>query len=197
MALAMALATTCLSAGSAMAQDAQTTATTVCAGCHGSDGNSAIPMFPKLAGMQESYIVKQLRDFQSGRRRSDVMAPIIASLKPEEFAPLASYFSSQTPNPGAHSDKKIADVGKLLYFDGNEESGVPACLGCHQPGGAGHQIYPRIGGQHATYLAQQLRNFASAERSNDPNRFMRVVAKRMTEEEIQAVAEFLSGQNPK
>ncbi|MGI9133841.1 MAG: c-type cytochrome [Rhodoferax sp.] len=71
-------------AGGAAAQDAKAIATTVCLACHGEDGNSAIPMFPKIAGLQESYIVKQLRDFQSGRRRSDIMAPVVATLKPQD-----------------------------------------------------------------------------------------------------------------
>ena len=175
----------------AIAEDALTTATTVCAACHGPDGNSLVPMFPKIAGLQETYIIKQLRDFQSGRRKSDIMAPVVSTLKAEDLAPLASYFSRQKLKPGDAGDKAEASVGKLLYFDGNEETGVPACVGCHQPQGAGQTIYPRIGGQYSTYVAQQLRNFAAGERSNDVSRFMRVVAKRMTEEEIQSVAAYL------
>jgi cytochrome c553 len=179
------------------AQDANTLAVTVCAACHGSDGNSAIPMFPKIAGLQEAYIVKQLRDFQAGRRKSDVMAPVVAGLKPEDLAPLAAYYSSQSLRPGGDGDRTLASVGKLVYFEGNEETGVPACVGCHQPQGTGHLIYPRIGGQHAVYVKQQLRNFAAGERSNDVSRFMRVIAKRMSGEEIDAVAAYLAGLDSK
>ncbi|MCX7240833.1 MAG: c-type cytochrome [Burkholderiales bacterium] len=185
LALGMALAT------QALAEDAQTIVTTVCAACHGADGNSMIPMFPKIAGLQESYIVKQLRDFQTGRRKSDIMAPVVAALKPEDMAPLAAYFSQQKMTTGEAVEKKLTGIGKLVFFDGNEETGVPACVGCHRPVGEGFQIYPRIGGQHAQYVAQQLKNFASAERTNDVSRFMRVVAKRMSEEEIQSVADYL------
>lgn len=179
-------------AGNAAAQDAKTIAASVCAACHGEDGNSAIPMFPKIAGLQETYIVKQLKDFQSGRRKSDIMGPVVAALKPEDFLALGTYFSSKKLKPGEAADKKLVGVGKMLYFDGNEESGVPACVGCHQQQGAGHLIYPRIGGQHVQYLTQQLKNFASGERSNDANRFMRVLTKRMTEEEVDAVAAYLA-----
>jgi cytochrome c553 len=177
----------------AIAQDARTIAATVCTACHGEDGNSVIPMFPKIAGLQPTYLVKQLRDFQAGRRKSDVMAPVVAALKPEDIAPLATHFAGLKLKPGEVVDKKTAGIGKLLYFDGNEETGVPACVGCHQPGGAGHLIYPRIGGQHAMYLKQQLKNFASGERSNDANRFMRSIAKRMSEEEMDAVSTYLAG----
>lgn len=189
----------CIAAGASntWAQDAQTTATTVCSACHGPDGNSVVPMFPKIAGLQETYILKQLRDFQSGRRKSDIMAPVLAALKPEDLAPLAAYYSRQKLQPGDPTEKQAQAVGKLLFFDGNEETGVPACVGCHQPKGAGQGIYPRIGGQHPTYVAQQLRNFAAGERSNDVSRYMRVVAKRMSEEEIQSVADYLVGLDPK
>jgi len=187
----------CALASPSAAQDAKTIATTVCSACHGEDGNSVVPMFPKIAGLQEGYIVKQLRDFQSGRRKSDIMAPVVAALKPEDFLSLATYFSGKKLNPGAVDDKKVADFGKMVYFDGNEETGVPACIGCHQPQGAGHLIYPRIGGQHVQYVTQQLKNFASADRSNDVSRFMRVVAKRMSEEEIDSVAAYLASLDSK
>jgi cytochrome c553 len=154
-------------------------------------------MFPKIAGLQESYIVKQLRDFQSGRRKSDIMAPIVAALKAEDLAPLATFYSSQKIKPSNDADKKAAEFGKMVYFEGNEETGVPACVGCHQPQGAGHLIYPRIGGQHVTYVTQQLKNFASGERNNDTSRYMRVVAKRMSEEEIDSVAAYLAGLDSK
>jgi cytochrome c553 len=189
---ATALALGCAMSAPAQAEDAKTIAATVCVACHGEDGNSVVPMFPKIAGLQETYIVKQLRDFQAGRRRSDIMAPIVATLKPEDFLALGTYFAGQKMTAAESEDKKLVDFGKLIFFDGNEDSGLPACIGCHQALGAGHSIYPRIGGQHATYVTQQLKNFAAGERSNDASRFMRVVAKRMTEEEITAVAAYLA-----
>lgn len=192
-ALAVAALAAALAAGPVMADDAKTIAAGVCVTCHGEGGNSVIPMFPKIAGLPEEYIVKQLRDFMTGRRKSDIMAPIVAQLKPEDVAPLAAYYAGHQATVGKSEDKKAADLGKLIFFDGNEDTGVPACIGCHQPQGAGHGIYPRIGGQHQEYVKQQLKNFAAGDRSNDVSRFMRVTAKRMSDEEIQAVAEYLVG----
>jgi cytochrome c553 len=179
--------------GPAVAEDAKTIATTICVACHTEDGNSVIPLFPKIAGLQETYIVKQLKDFMSGRRKSDVMGPIVSQLKPEDVAPLAAYFSKQKLKPSAPENKDVLGIGKMIFHDGNEETGVPACVGCHQPQGAGYDIYPRIGGQHVEYVKQQLKNFASGERSNDPSRYMRVTAKRLSDEEINAVAQYLVG----
>jgi cytochrome c553 len=190
--LAAVIALGVVLAAPAHAQDAKTIAATVCSACHGEDGNSLVPMFPKIAGLQESYIVKQLRDFQSGRRKSDIMAPVVAALKPEDFLALGTYFAGQSMKAGVVEDKKQSDLGKLVFFDGNEDSGLPACVGCHQAQGAGHTIYPRIGGQHVTYVTQQLKNFSAGDRSNDVSRFMRVIAKRMTDEEIDAVAAYVA-----
>lgn len=173
--------------------DAKTIAATICVACHGEDGNAVIPTFPKIAGLQEEYIVKQLRDFRSGRRKSDIMTPIAMELRPEDVAPLAIYFSAQVRKAGEPEDKAAVGLGKMIFHDGNEETGVPACVGCHQVQGAGLYIYPRIGGQNPQYVIQQLKKFAASERTNDASRMMRVTAKRLSEEEINAVAQYLAG----
>jgi cytochrome c553 len=178
---------------SAWAQDAKTIVATVCVACHTEDGNSIVPVFPKIAGLQEAYIAKQLQDFMSGKRKSDIMGPIVSQLKPEDVLPLATYFSKQKLKVGEADDKELAGIGKVIFHDGNEETGVPACIGCHQPQGAGFGIYPRIGGQHVDYVKAQLKNFAAGERANDISRFMRTTAKRLSEEEIDAVAQYLVG----
>jgi cytochrome c553 len=190
--VALALAGMLL-AGTAVAQDVKTIVSTVCVACHTEDGNSVVPIFPKIAGLQEAYIAKQLQDFMSGKRKSDIMGPIVAQLKPADVLPLATYFSSQKLQRGAADDRVAASAGKVLFNDGNEESGVPACVGCHQPKGVGFGIYPRIGGQHIDYVKQQLKNFAANERTNDTSRFMRTTARRMTDEEINDVAQYLVG----
>jgi cytochrome c553 len=188
-------------AGLAHAQDAKTTAANVCAACHGADGNSLVPMFPTIAGLQENYIAKQLNDFISGKRKNDMMSPIAAQLKPEDVQPLAEYFSKQKRARGVSTDRMAASAGKVLYNQGNDETGVPACVGCHQPKGAGsdgptglqNYTYPKLGNQQIDYIKQQLKNFAAGERTNDPNRFMRITAKRMTDEEIDEIAQYLAG----
>jgi cytochrome c553 len=181
----------------AVAEDAKTIAATICVACHGEDGNSVIPTFPKIAGLQQEYIVKELRDFIADRRKHDIMSPIAHQLKPEDVVPLANYFSAQIRKPSEPDDKAAVGLGKMIFHDGNEETGVPACVGCHQVDGAGLFIYPRIGGQHAQYLEQQLRNFAAEARANDTSRLMRVTAHRLSEEEIHAVAQYLTGLDSK
>jgi len=164
-----------------------------CAACHGEDGNSQAPTFPKLAGLQVEYLEKQLKDFLSGKRQSEVMAPAMAALKPSDVAGLAAYYAAQKPQPGQVGDAALAARGQQVFDDGNTASGVPACVGCHQPGGAGNERYPRLAGQHQAYAAEELRQFRSGERNNDRAKIMRAVAARMTDEEIDAVVEYLAG----
>lgn len=175
------------------AADARQLATTVCAACHGEDGNSSVPMFPRLAGLQVQYLAKQLNDYLSGKRKNEVMAPVIATLKSDDVADLAAYFAAQKPKPGTVQDADLAGAGKVVYDDGNTTSGVPACEGCHQPNGAGNARYPRIAGQHQAYTIEQMFQFKKGARTNDRAHAMRSVAERMTEQEIKAVAEYLAG----
>lgn len=102
-----------------------------CATCHTESGNSAAPPFPKLAGMSADYLAKQLRDFASGVRKSEIMYPIANKLKRGEINALAGYFSARRRTPGIVSNPKLVAAGERVYREGNKENGVPACAGCH------------------------------------------------------------------
>ncbi|OHC62972.1 MAG: hypothetical protein A2045_15775 [Rhodocyclales bacterium GWA2_65_20] len=185
-----------LVAGPACGDDmekARTIAATVCVKCHGADGNSTDPAYPKLAGHHPNYIVGQLNEFIAGRRKSDIMVPIVTALDPGDFKALGAYFGAQKPTSGTVLDKKAAEEGKRLYLDGNEEKGIPACAGCHQEDAGGTKRFPRLAGQHREYLIREMGNFKNEIRMTKTGRFMREVAKRMTDQEIKAVAEFLAG----
>jgi len=171
----------------------------LCAGCHNPDGNSTIPENPKLAGMDAGYIARQLADFKSGKRKSPVMSEIIGMVSEKEFDALAAYYSKKKPTPGAAADAKLAALGKTIFDEGIVGSAVPACSGCHEEDGRGTDKYPRLAGQHSPYTIQQMMNFKSGERDNDSRSVMRAVAKRMNEQEIRAVAEYiatLTGSDP-
>ena len=106
------------------------------------------------------------------------MGSIVSQFRPADVAPLAAYYTSQKQKSTGREGNHANGSEKRIAFDGKEETGVPACVGCHQPQGAGHNRYPRIGAQHPEYVARQLKNFAAGERSNDVRGFMRVTAKR-------------------
>lgn len=161
--------------------------------CHGADGESASEVFPRLAGQNAEYIAKQLENFKSGKRRSTAMAPMVEALTPADMAALGQFYASRPPHKEAARDAPLAAVGQYLYQAGNKWSGVPACASCHGKDGAGSNTLPRLAGQHAAYLDNQLKQFGKRERNND-NAVMHAVVEKMTALEMAAVSEYLSGQ---
>jgi len=173
----------------------QKIAAQVCAACHGADGNSAIAGNPHLAGQHPEYVVKQLNDFKANKeRKNPVMMGMATPLSAEDMRDVAAYYASQKPKGGAAKSKDLVGAGQKLYRGGNAATGLPACAACHGPNGAGMPSqYPRLSGQLADYTAGQLKAFRSGERLNDANQMMRMVALRMTDAEIAAVAEYIAG----
>ena len=160
--------------------------------CHGAEGESASEVFPRLAGQNAEYIAKQLENFKSGKRKSSAMAPMVAELSPDDMAALGRFYGSRPPHKEAPKDAPLAAVGQYIYSQGNRFSGVPACASCHGPDGAGSNALPRLAGQHAAYLDNQLKQFNKRERNND-NAVMHTVVEKMTQLEMAAVSEYLSG----
>ena len=163
-----------------------------CFVCHGVDGESSSPLFPRLAGQNEAYLARQLRDYRSGKRVSTAMQPMVAALSEDDFVALGRYFASRPTHLHEVADPELAQVGAYVYKRGNAYSGVAACAGCHGPNGYGTNHLPRVAGQHAQYTEKQLREFNSRARTND-NTVMHTAASKLTELELKAVAAYLSG----
>ena len=178
---------------------AQQIATRVCAVCHGTDGNSTLATNPVLAGQHADYTLKQLtnfspRDGKPAERPNAVMSGLVATLSTDDVRDLAAYFQAQTPAPRLARDAGLVRLGQAIYRGGILSKNVAACSACHGPNGAGvPSQFPRLAGQFADYTAVQLRAFRSGERANDPNRMMRTVADKLSDREIAAVAEYISG----
>jgi cytochrome c553 len=198
----LALSALSVVVGTAAAQNAargQRIAGQVCAACHAADGNSVAATNPKIAGQFAEYLQKQLGDFKAppGKkpaRESAIMTAMAANLSDDDIQSLAAYYSGQKLRPASAADKDLAALGQKIWRGGIAASSVPACGGCHGPAGAGIPAqYPRLAGQFSEYVAAQLKGFKDGARSNDANGIMRGVAARMTEREIQAVAQYAAG----
>jgi cytochrome c553 len=179
---------------------AKQTADTLCAACHGAEGNSPSPANPNIAGQQAAYLTLQLEHFKSGIRNNAIMAGMVAALSPADMHALGVYFSQQKPKAAGIKDRALALAGQKLYRGGNAASGLPACSACHSPDGAGiPSRYPRLGGQHADYALAQLKAFKAGERGMDRGgkdvngRVMAQVAARLSDQEMQALAQYTSG----
>ena len=189
--LLLGVANTTIAAGDAAAGKEKSM---LCAACHGADGNSVNPMWPSLAGQHEEYTIKQLHEFKNGKRNEPQMSPMAMPLSDQDIEDLAAYYASQKAKPAYAADEEL-ELGEKLYRAGNAKTGLAACTACHGPDGAGNPAanYPSINGQHADYTAAQLQAFKTEKRNNDTNSMMRSVAGKMTNEEIQAVSNYIQG----
>ena len=163
-----------------------------CALCHGAEGESASVVYPRIAAQHPDYLVKQLRDFRDGRRRSETMTDMAKDLNDDVIVELAAYFAGRKAGARQPGDTDLAAVGKYIYQRGNGYSGVAACASCHGPGGLGTAQLPRLAGQHPAYIETQLKEFNRRARTND-NSIMHSIASKLTELETKAVAVYIGG----
>lgn len=176
----------------------------VCAACHGVNGNSVNPEWPNLAGQGSAYVTEQLKLFRAGHRNNLVMYPLAVGLTDEDIRDLAAYYARQTPT-GLEADPATLALGKRLYVGGDPSRGIPSCTGCHGPNGLGNVTagYPKLRGQHAAYTLKQLKDYAAEQRYVDVTtgaktrsrngHMMTTVSKRLTEEEMAALANYIQG----
>ncbi|MGB2140217.1 MAG: c-type cytochrome [Psychrobacter sp.] len=185
-------------------------AETVCAACHGVDGVSVVPAQANLGGQNVKYLYKQLVNFKSGYRVNGIMQSQVANLSQQDLANVAGYYSEQPvwsvgfANPATHEE------ATKLYLGGDKSRGVIGCAGCHGPDGAGNSwaAFPRLGGQHAEYISNQLKLFRAAgreddvtgdeqKRYNDADKegekgMMQMVSSRLSDRDIRILSDYIS-----
>jgi len=173
-----------------------------CSACHGAEGNSVNPLWPNIAGQNAMYLVAQLKAFQPGEdgqpalRSNPLMTSMALPLSDEDIRDLAVYFEGLPAAVNSVADESTIDKAEALYRGGNEEEKIPACLACHGPTGRGNPAatYPALNGQHAAYTAKTLRDYASnARKSDGKTQLMRVISKRLSDEDIEALASYVQG----
>ncbi len=169
-----------------------------CEVCHGINGNStANENWPKLAGQNVNYLIKQMQDFKPNTkhaRDNPIMNSLMVALSEEEKIKLASYYANLAGTIDTASTNLLS-LGQRIYRGGDSSKGVPACLACHGPAGLGNPPagFPRLSGQHARYIAAQLIAFRDGKRNNDTYQMMPIISKKMNDTEITAVANYISG----
>ncbi|MEQ8954339.1 MAG: c-type cytochrome [Gammaproteobacteria bacterium] len=168
----------------------------LCATCHGNDGNSELAINPKLAGQNAKYMVKQLQDFKSGARPGLTMSAMVLTLSDQDMEDIAAWYASQQVRiMGA--DPESVELAETLYRGGNRSLSVAACSACHAPDGSGNALagFPSLSGQHPEYTLQQLKDFRAGVRGNDSASMMRATVERLTDQELEALASYVSGLN--
>lgn len=167
-----------------------------CMGCHMENGEGMQDSgFPQLAGMNPTYMTKQLKDLQGPLRKSDVMNPMAKSLSEQDIQDVVAYFSSLPSVSKVEKSTTPAnfELGRQIAERGLWNKGVPACFTCHGPNAMGvGENFPSLMNQGKIYITQELNNWKKGLRKNDPNMLMKTIAKKLTAKEIEAGAEYLS-----
>ena len=172
----------------------------VCSACHGADGNSAVASFPKLAGLGEKYLLKQLMDIRDGGRPIATMVGLLDEKSDQDLANLAAFYAGQVRS-GSQANPDLVALGEKVYRSGVAERKVAACTSCHSPNGKGNAPagFPALAGQHADYIAAQLKAYRKGYedktgRTNDgESKIMRTNAFGLSDKEIEAVASYAAG----
>lgn len=167
----------------------------VCKECHQPDGNSIVAEYPRLNGQFGPYLLKQLQDFRDGRRKNVIMQALTQDLGDADLANIAAHFAAQPVMKGKAAP--VNALGKRLFEGGDGARRIPACASCHGADGkgllAGRQAYPSVGGQHRYYLRGQLQDWKSGTRRNSPDGIMNTIAGALTDADIEALSDYLSG----
>lgn len=178
--------------------------TASCVSCHGEHGNSTMPMFPKLAGQNSVYIINQLHAFKAGERKDSMMSALAMTLTENDIIDIANYYAEQKV-VGEHDEpldtpeektehEELLKLGSDLYRNGDLKREVSACIACHGPHGEGNSPagFPALKAQHSAYVVKALTDFKAGSRSNHAENMMHMIAGKMTEAEIKAVATRIS-----
>lgn len=195
----------CFSSNTVIAKgnpDAGKQISSTCVACHGADGNSPLPIYPKLAGQYESYLLKTLLAYQAlstpdspqathKSANAQIMYTQVMNFSKKDLEDLAAFYSSQKMTKG-ETAPNYYELGRKLYLGGDLDRSIPACAACHSPTGMGNDPadYPRLSGQNSEFIKAQLMAFKNDERIND---MMQIVAKKLTDEEMAAVSSYASG----
>jgi cytochrome c553 len=167
-------------------------AASVCSACHGPSGISTSPLFPNLAGQNETYLAAQLSAFKARSRAEqdahDYMWGMAAMVDDSAIAGLAHYYASQQPARGTPGNPELVARGKLLFENGDPKRSIVACVTCHGKSAEGTATFPRLAGQHAAYITRQLEAIQGDTRASP---VMHSVIKGLEPGEIKAIAEYL------
>jgi cytochrome c553 len=170
----------------------ETIATQVCVACHAVDGSRGAPSFPILQGQHPEYLVKQLVEFKSGKRKNAVMLGFASGLSDADMRNVAAFFASKKAKEGFATNKDTVALGEKIFRGGIAAKSVPACAGCHSPNGAGIPAqYPRLSGQHGDYTKAQLTAFRQGDRTNSAQ--MSTISAILSDKEIAALSDYIAG----
>ncbi len=178
--------------------------TKLCITCHGAKGLSTGRNWPNLAGQKASYIFKMLKDYKDGKRTdslsSSIMVSLSKQLSDQDMADLSQYYASfslpHNLKVKNFASAKMIKHAKALLERGDGKRMIPPCLSCHGWKAEGGKVdIPALAGQRPAYFRKTMQEFRSGKRHNDIYGRMRYISEGLTNEEINAMAQYLANMN--
>lgn len=163
-----------------------------CITCHGMNGEGDGVGTPRLAGLDQGYLLKQLRDYADGRRRDEVMGPVARALEDEDMLRVSTWYAQLPAATANRQGPPGPEHVRNLYLEGDPGRTLPACAACHGPDGNGRAGGPALSGQPVAYLIDQFRRWRQSERRNDARNMMLEISQRLSEEEVEALSAYLA-----
>lgn len=190
-----------LKVGQTIATQGTANGVAACISCHGAKGEgNAVAGFPRLAGTSAAYLAAQLTAFADGTRPNPIMQPMAKLLSASERDAVANYFAGLPPAAGIKAPDsgsvEPSNAGAWIATRGRWDQGLPACAQCHGPGGIGvGSTFPPLAAQPAAYIASQLHSWKDGGRPPGPMALMPVVASKLSDADITAVADYYAGES--
>ena len=191
--------TAAIARGATIATQGAKTGAPACTGCHGAHGEGqAASGFPRLAGLKADYLVHELEAFTTPARKNAVMSGIAVGLDPAARRDVAAYYASLAPQATTDTTKDPqAAAGSIIAARGDWAANIPPCASCHGRDGLGIGVaFPAIAGQNAHYVAAALSAWKDGSRRDDPQNLMGAIAKRLTTDQVAAVAAYYATLSP-
>jgi cytochrome c553 len=165
-----------------------------CQACHDANGQGTQPVFPNLGGQHATYLYQSMKAYQSGARQSPVMGAILTGISDEILLQFSEYYARMPIIHGA-TPYQYVKRGERLYRGGDRRRGIPACMACHGPSGLGiaSSQFPVLSGQQPLYTLSGLTAYTKHERKGQHAKWMRTIAKRLSEKDKKALAYYLLG----
>jgi cytochrome c553 len=176
-----------------------------CAMCHGEKGVSIGRTWPHLAGQQAGYTYKMMLDYRDEKRydveTAGIMVKLAQKMTEQDMADVAAFYASQPlpkGTPAKLATKEQADNVEMLMLRGDGKRMIPPCLSCHGTKAEGGKTdMPALAGQRPEYFRKTMQEYKSGQRHNDIYARMRYIAQALSEDEINAMAQYLAGMNDK
>jgi cytochrome c553 len=189
------MARACAADGQAVAANGNGRDAPACSACHGEHGEGQPEAaYPRLAGLDSGYLIGQLDAFVQGSRDNETMTPIAKALSTDERQAVATFYAglnaAKIEEPKKPDGKTVA-IGRSLADRGDPSKGLPGCGACHGAAGQGvGKTFPKLAGQSAEYIANQLKAWKAGKRADDPLHLMTGISSKLNDDQVVAVAAY-------